>query len=488
MTAMDLDDAEEGVEGTTEVVVGSWPHRLRNASNDGAPFLGHDQGWWRDATRRELRLPTDRPLIGAGHQANFWHPGVAMKLVAADEIARLVGGSFWHLVVDSDAHPIGRVSVPIRDTAGLLREIEFELARDAAGSADVPTGRRRPLELVPSESLPSSALPSIDAGLRALHAALRDDMLAGGATDAAMQVTHAAIELLSPLLHSSPTIVRSSALLQTTLGAALLDAMRDDPRRCAESYNDAIAETHHAATLLTLDGRVELPLWRIDERGARHRACADDLEGSARAGVLLPRALLVTAITRLAAADLFVHGTGGIAYDVAMERWVGDWIGATPSPACLTTATLHLPLPERDLPPDAVPRAIAALRRRWWDPQPFVAAGASEIRHANDSKSADLATAQPASKQSLIRAIAAAPRNSRERAERFRELHRTLDALRERAAPAIDEANRAVDDARRLAAGRPIAMSRTWPFPYHEATALARLADDTRAAVRAARR
>jgi len=481
----DVEDAEHGHDADEGPVVGPWPRALK-ADDGGSSLLDRTSGAWRELTRRELGLPTDVRLIGSGHQATFWHPGVAMKLVAADEMARLTDSSVWHLVVDSDAHPMGTTAMPVRDADGTLHAKSIEIAHDATLPPDMPTGRRPALTVPADENQLRAALPSVDAGVAQLRAALRDQ---AHAPDAALQVTHAVVSLLAPLLSAPPTIVRSFALLSTTFGTALLAKMRADPQRCAESYNRAVTAEHGAGTELAIGDRIELPLWRLDARGVRHRAFADDLDASTDrldgdesvgSGTILPRALLVTAIVRLVAADHFIHGTGGMSYDVAMERWLGDWLGVAPRPASLVTATLRLPLPERDVPADVVARAIAAQRRRWWDPQRFVQTDAAvDAREAPKPERSAIPE-----KQLLVDAIAAAPRNSHERAERYRALHRRLAELRERAAPEIEQARRAVDDARRLAAGRPVATSRTWPFAFHAPEAIAELAAQTRAAVR----
>ena len=43
--------------------------------------------------------------------------------------------------------------------------------------------------------------------------------------------------------------------------------------------------------------------------------------------LLMPRALLLTALVRLGMCDLFIHGTGGLIYDRVTEQWFADWLG-----------------------------------------------------------------------------------------------------------------------------------------------------------------
>jgi hypothetical protein len=60
-----------------------------------------------------------------------------------------------------------------------------------------------------------------------------------------------------------------------------------------------------------------------------------------------PRALMTTTYLRFLVADLFVHGIGGGAYDELTDRIMEKWLGL-PAPAYLiSSASLHLPFPQR---------------------------------------------------------------------------------------------------------------------------------------------
>src|SRR5690606_40978326 len=85
---------------------------------------------------------------------------------------------------------------------------------------------------------------------------------------------------------------------------------------------------------------VELPLWRVDREGRRHRAFLHDLEMD---GTLYPRALMMTALARLGLCDLFIHGTGGGRYDQVTERWMYEWLKVKLAPMAVATASIHLP-------------------------------------------------------------------------------------------------------------------------------------------------
>ena len=47
--------------------------------------------------------PDDQALIATGHQTELYHPGVWVKDVLINAIARKLGGQAWHFAVDTDS-------------------------------------------------------------------------------------------------------------------------------------------------------------------------------------------------------------------------------------------------------------------------------------------------------------------------------------------------------------------------------------------------
>jgi hypothetical protein len=211
---------------------------------------------------------------------------------------------------------------------------------------------------------------------------------------------------------------------------------------------------------------VEAPRWRVGPDGVRRRAFDHDAEAWLEAGAtpgiaLMPRALCMTALVRLGMCDLFVHGTGGANYDRAMERWIGDWLGAVPAPIAVASATLLLPLGAAGSA-GTVAEARRALRR---------------LRHDPESPRADRAPGPGPAKRALLAAIDALPRRSPARQAAFHAMHGRLAELRLGAAAADLEALEArLGDAERDARDRAIASRRDWPFPLYPAAKIDALA------------
>jgi hypothetical protein len=426
---------------------------------------------WAADFRRQLGLPVGVPLIMTGHQPTLWHAGILAKYLAAGAAARALGAVPAWLVVDQDEVGPLEIRYP-RLERGVPRAGRVVLSD--AGPAEPPAaGRAVTRELGPlrtayadQASRTTPASPDVAAGLARIESALAE--AAEGSANLAEQVASALALLMEPLTPPAPTVF-ATALSRTDAFARLWDRMRADPAACVSAYNEAAAAFPHAGvrTLAAAPGRVELPVWRLEPGSARRRVFSDAASG-VPAHTLAPRALLMTGLVRLCGCDLFIHGTGGHAYDRITDRWLERWLGvAALAPTALVTATLRITPPGVEgLEPESVWRA------RW---------RASHARHNPGAlDDADAARA----KGELLRAIASAPRRSPARRELFRRLHEGLERYRAAHAArlgAIDADARALSE--RLDALGVLA-DRTWPFPLHPPAALAGLSDAINAAFR----
>ncbi|MEN0020063.1 MAG: hypothetical protein AAF747_04165 [Planctomycetota bacterium] len=428
-------------------------------------------------TRRMLGLPIDRPIIMAGHQAELWHPGILSKWFAAIALAVRTDAAPAWVVVDQDATDSMAVRSPSRDDAGKLSERTHRFARPPR-SADTPSKQRPATE--PSDAGPENpALPSVAEGIAAARQALA---AASSARTQAEQLARATARLLRA--HSpadadgypiTPAMIFATSLSTTPAFAELLQAMRTDPDACADAYN-AAASAHpdaHIRELTTAPGSDrELPLWRI---GSTRRAVFASELADIDIAELAPRALAMTALLRMHACDLFIHGTGGGAsgtiagYDRITEQWITNWLGkdAKLAPSVVATATLQLPLSREPVPTE---RDVAEARAR-----------AHRARHQPSLVGDDQAEAH---KRELVAAIEAAPYKSAERSAAFQQMHAGLAEVRSRHDAELHRLDaHAADIAARYEA-RSIIEDRTWPFVLFEDTAIAELRNEIYEALR----
>jgi len=412
--------------------------------------------------RRDLGLPTDRPVIMAGHQAVFWHPGILAKYLAADAPAKRLGASAAWVVVDHDTDDPWMVRYPARDAAGRLTARMFDLRGTGARREDGEIAVCRRPAMVPTREVPSDvASLEVRDGLTRIR-----DALASHAEEpnAARQVTKAVGELTAPLV-SGAVPVFSSELSRTAMFGRLMAAMDRDPRACVLAYNAAI--THAPGAGLRplffdeVNERYELPLWRIDQRGARHRVYAEDLEGTAR-HELAPRALMMTALLRLGACDLFIHGTGGGLYEKANDAWIGAWpdpAAGAPATVAVVTATRRLSLLNTP-----APTARDVARATWT---------AHHARH-DPAMLGDHDGA--ARRRELVVAIKSARHQGREPRQAFERLHEFLRERRAAMSARLSALEEAASDAAARASDAGVASDRTWAFPMYSPGALDGLA------------
>jgi hypothetical protein len=242
--------------------------------------------------------------------------------------------------------------------------------------------------------------------------------------------------------------------------------MVDDPQRCAAHYNRAVETTPEAGIggLAVAAGAVELPLWRIDSDGRRQRAFDRDAKAwldNPKRFSLLPRALTMTALLRLGACDVFIHGFGGARYDPAMERWMASWLDATPQPIVMVSASLRLPL---ESPGETLINERAEQHH---------------VRQTLHDPAAKSGHAPSAPKAEWIQRIDSLPRRSVERKQAFLAMHDALEELRSHHADALAQANERVRRARQQRLERDIVERRTWPFPFYPRPQIDAMANET---------
>jgi len=355
----------------------TWKTLVGSASGE---VFGKPLRLWQQEVRKALSLPVDKPIIIVGHQPTFFHPGILAKFIAADRLVQEIGGVLVYLVVDHHQGDVGVLQTPEQD-------IEILSVNSTVALKDQPRA-----EVANNMEPFSSALQQAEGA------------------NAAAQIASGIVHLMSPWV-TVHHVIAASDLMESTFGKAITAAMSSDEQRCVDFYNDAVM--HYPECHIPTLQQGELPLWN----DATREPC--------------PRALLLTLLARLTACDLFVHGTGGIRYDRAMEHWCSKWLEVLPCNAVLATATLQLQLAYE---------SVADARRTFHSP-PF-----------------DLQT-----KADYLSAINSAPYKSSQRQVCFQKMHRWLHTIQ----PPLDLAalTREEEKARR----------RDWAFPLYSTSQLQEL-------------
>ncbi|MDP1660958.1 MAG: hypothetical protein Q8L55_03500 [Phycisphaerales bacterium] len=411
--------------------------------------------------RSELGLPTGKPVVMSGHQAQWWHAGIFAKQIALAALCEGASAAGAWVVVDQDASDSLTIAYPARAVGGTLpsrgtwalapEPIAAHLRADVA-LCDLPT-------FAPTPPPTDAATPDIARALRAIA-----DCTArwAHAASAAEQIARANAELAAAALGpaQTPTLFFATDLLRTAAARALIERMAEDPAACSRAYNRAVAESgvHTVAPLSAAPdkGRFELPLWQLSGKGnkptPRRRVFASTL-GDTPLDSLAPRGVLMTALLRWPGCDLFIHGTGGGAtgeaggYDKVAEHWMRNWLGAELAPSVVATATALLPMGAA--PTLAEPDLVAAHRRL------------ENARHA--PRTLGDAAAQR-HKDALVAQIAATADRS-ERLRLYKQLQHHLEAYRTAHAAELQAAGQAAADTAEELGRQSILRERTWPWP-----------------------
>lgn len=436
---------------TIDPAPSAWPERIASwvSSRDDARARRF---------RRQVGLPIDKPVVMTGHQAQVWHPGILAKFLACDAAARALDAVPAWIVPDQDEVDPFALRIPVADAHDRLRAKTLRLADQP------PTG-------FPACAVPAGAITTPDAADAPLesvrHGVERVARALGahaGAPSGARQAQGALADLLAGLVDAAPTIYATD-LARTDLFNELLERMRADPRAATRAYNDAVDALPQAGVgrLIVNEtaDRYELPLWRVRPGEPRRRVYAHDLDDRTH---LAPRALLMTALLRLAGCDLFIHGAGGAAYDAVTDRWVRDWLGESLAPIAMVTATLRLPLRAE------IPSPEAAARARW------------RAHHARHDPALLGDDAGASRKRALVDRIGALRAAGADPAPAFHEMQILLRDHREARRAELDALARDADLAGARLAERDIVADRTWAFPLHADEALRSLRDDIGAA------
>ena len=409
--------------------------------------------------RRQLRLwighaDEHRPLVAMGHQAELYHPGVWAKDPLIDAAAAKLGGSAYHLAIDTDepkhlqlrwpggAQPLVEGAADAAWT-GLLppptpahvSHVARSLERAAAGWGF------RPLAFDVLESVRRSS-PEAESLPQVLTAAFHEH-------DWKLGLRHHAM-LFSPLCRSEPYLTFvCHVLARAGHFAADYNASLEEYR----NENRIRTPGRPMPNLKVTPDSVEVPFW-LDSfaDGSRARAAVHQRPGgwalrspsgdefefqpsAAAAGLsrelskwlhahhlrLAPRALTTTMVIRLLLADQFVHGIGGARYDQVTDKLIARHFGLEPPRFAVTTATLHFP--------GAAGRTRVCV--------PCVREEGHRLRHR----------VLGAEKDRLVAAISGAPRGSIERSVLFHEMHRKLDAAARH--PAIREWEQRLEETER---------------------------------------
>jgi hypothetical protein len=365
------------------------------------------------------------PLLLAGHQPELSHPGVWVKSFALNGLARRLGGTPLHLIVDTDTLKSTSLRFPVLPGHGHKVRMETLPFDRSDGESTYECRSVLDRELLRTFPTRAAALCG-NWGYEPL-------LLKVWRTGRNIGETFTAIRRDCERRWGCYNLeLPVSRVAGTAAFAHFARHILDDLARFREVYNSAllayrkanrVRSDNHPAPLLA-EG--EAPFWVRTSACRRERATATSDVNNLR-----PRALTLTLFARLCLGDFFIHGIGGGKYDEVTDAIIRGYYGLEPPAYQVLSATLHLPLPAFPTTFEDVYRAERRVRDLSWNPQGFVTDRSDLVeRHA---------------------ALAASEPPYRNRAARrawFRDLRDVKEQLRARVADRLPEAEREAARAR----------------------------------------
>ena len=346
----------------------------------------------------EPGLEMGSTFLVAGHQPEFFHPGVWIKNFALNGVARRLGRTPLNLVVDNDTvkHTALRVPKMSDDPDDVIAEnVPFDLPEGELTFEDYCVRDRNLFDSFPERLAKISGEWGFEPLAAAAWPMIRAELDRGATLGEAISRTRRGLERKWGVTNFELPVSR---LAGTPAFVAFVCTILAELPRFIECYNAAIrdyraknhlrSKNHPAPELARRGELLEAPFWAWApgsfkrERLFFRRETGEVLAGNAPLGQLprdpfkaatdwkiRPRALTLTLFIRLCLADGFIHGIGGGTYDQVTDDIIRRYYGIEPPGYAVVSATVWLPL--NRLPANAASfhEAERCARDLDWNPQ-----------------------------------------------------------------------------------------------------------------------
>jgi hypothetical protein len=434
--------------------------------------------------------PTPAPgtrLLVAGHQPDFFHPGVWVKKFALHGLASHLGYTPLNLVVDNDLVKSAALRVPVvdRDPSRVTAvSLPFDHPERERPHEEYHVRDRSLFDSFPARLSKHSRDWGFEPMAGEVWPAMAAEIDRGATLGAAASRVRRSIERRWGVTNFELPVSR---LAHTRAFAGFLFAVLSDLPRFADLYNAAIqrfrsanrvrSRNHPAPELQVRGDALEAPfwVWKPGSAGRERlfvRAGGDRevMAGQTRIGCLpgdptaflakwpggfdggwkvRPRALSFTLFVRLCLADGFIHGIGGGKYDEVTDHIIRGFFGIEPPGYAVVSATLRLPLPRFPATTETLHRAERRVRDLEWNPQ----------------RAGPVAARLPELVSRKAEVVAAAPDGKAARRQRFRNLQELTRQMRPVVAEQLASAEQTLHRTRAELAANAMLTSREYAWP-----------------------
>lgn len=342
--------------------------------------------------KKQTGIDAGKPVVMAGHQPVFYHPGLLAKDLSVHYLAKRYDATALNLILDTDeitlsySYPAGNpdkatYAKPVKVTANLQKQKAIL--------------RSHPLD----DQAIRTLRPAIDGSVAQLN-----QVFTPVAADRIRSSIHELTDIAGACEVSNPdherylnpaTVMRqkwlekngykvtdiyASDLFASDAFLYFLDYISEHADRFRKIHNSLLNRYRQEHNIKNPAQPVpdlseiekELPFWLI-QKGNRLPLTDSLLKKYRNTGTFYPKALTLSLFLRLFLADLFIHGTGGGRYDQITDGLLHDFFECDAAPYFVATATL--PLEARaDYPVEArtVQEVQNELRTLRFDPVRFL--------------------------------------------------------------------------------------------------------------------
>ncbi|TWT61115.1 hypothetical protein Pan54_18500 [Rubinisphaera italica] len=471
---------------------------------------------WRTEARRELverkscHCADHGSLISklwilTGHQPELIHPGVLIKNMLVDYVAKLVGGVGMHVTIDSDTVKSRRISIPTEKNESLTKQ-QIVVDNWPIGIPWQEIGiRNRQLfdsfpERVQARLSPLKQPNVVDAYWQSVSKHVKSS---GDIVDGLI----AGRQSVERELGISNQELRLTDLAETDSFHSFLAHIICDARKFCSAYNQALASyreryglknnSHPMPDLILKEHEIELPFWIWSaEHPQRHglyllwqnenwtltnhagwslklpaqSTCTSESlqvvlqEISSQGFRIRTRALITTLYMRLFLADWFIHGIGGAKYDEVTDEIIRLYFQMKPPHFQVASGTVWLPL--QNVPvtgEDEISELKQKLRRAEQNPETIL----SEEQQS-DARDLLLEKQELISEQKAASTTGLSRRERRLRTPENQKRYYRFEEIREQllklASEPIQQLDKQLEQAEHLAKQRAVATDREYPF------------------------
>jgi hypothetical protein len=354
-------------------------------------------------------IPPAAPrLLVAGHQPDFFHPGVWVKKFVLHALAKQHGLAPLNLVVDNDTAKSADIHVPIvAEKPDDVKSIALPYDRPAGDQPheDHRVIDRRLFESIPERLSAHAQNWGFEPLARRIWPMILVELDRGATLGTAVSRVRRSLEREWGVSNFELPVSR---LAETQSFARFVFTILVDLPRFRDAYNTAIREyrtknrlrsRNHPAPELDAKGDwTEAPFWvwrtgqprrqRLFVRRTGHGLtlhageqpigecassagsflkCWPDIR--AQSWKVRPRALTLTLFARVCLGDGFIHGIGGGKYDEVTDTIIRHFFRIEPPGYAVVSATLRLPLRRFPATEATLHAAERRLRDLQWNPQ-----------------------------------------------------------------------------------------------------------------------